>query len=170
MKTVSQIEQKTKAVNMDVKEAIPVREKERGMKTAIKPELKDVGDRKEEKRGGTVCIAYGNGCPRSRMSAAKLSLYFGANGWNIEEDIKKADLVLVSTCGVNQRAEKKSLRLLAIANRKKKADTRMVVVGCLAGINPEVLVEKFDPIVIAPIETEKLDDLIGAKIKLKILS
>ncbi|MFC1633973.1 radical SAM protein [Planctomycetota bacterium] len=126
--------------------------------------MKTVG--KVARRVGTVCIAYANGCPRSRMSAARLYPYFEANGWQIGQDLKKADLVLVSTCGVNQRAEKKSLRLLSIANRKKKTDAQLVVLGCLAGINKKVIIEKFDPMVIAPIEMEILDDFIGADVKL----
>ena len=114
----------------------------------------------------TVCIAYGNGCSRSRTFAAKLFPYFKANDWAFTQDLKKADLVLVSTCGVNQRAEKKSLRLISIADRKRKRDSRLVITGCLAGINEKVLVDKFDPIVIAPVVSKKFDDVIDAKVKL----
>ena len=114
----------------------------------------------------TVCIAYGNGCSRSRMFAAKLFPYFKANDWAFTQDFKRADLVLVSTCGVNQRAEKKSLRLISIANRKRKRNSRLAIIGCLAGINEQVLVEKFDPIVVAPSAPEKFDDVIDAKVKL----
>lgn len=114
----------------------------------------------------TVCIAYGNGCSRSRMFAAKLFPYLKANDWSFTQDFKKADLVLVSTCGVNHRAEKKSLRLLSIVDRKRKRDSRLVITGCLAGINEKILIDKFDPIVIAPIVSEKLDDVIDAKVKL----
>ena len=177
MKTVCRVSQETGTAATDVKktekigmaanEAIAVCDDALGTQTTHESSLKAREVRTEQIRVGTVCIAYGNGCPRSRISAAKLYPYFEANGWHIEHDLKKADLVLVSTCGVNQRAEKKSLRLLSIANRKKKTNTRLVVLGCLAGINKKVLAEKFDPIVIAPIEAEKLDDLIGAKIKLK---
>lgn len=101
------------------------------------------------------------------MAAAKLYPYFEANGWDLTQDFRKADLVLVSTCGVNQRAENKSLRLLSIVNRKRKPDSQFVIVGCLAGINEEVLLEKFNAIVIAPFASEKLDDVIDAKVKLR---
>lgn len=114
---------------------------------------------------GTVCIAYANGCPRSRMSAARLFPYFGINGWRFDQDFAKADLVLVSTCGVNQRAEKKSLRLLSVANRKRKPGSRLVVLGCLAGINKETLLRKFNATVIPPTAMADLDDVIGARAK-----
>lgn len=114
----------------------------------------------------TVCVAYGNGCSRSRTFAARLFPYFKVNDWAFTQDFKRADLVLVSTCGVNQRAEKKSLRLISIVDRKRKRDSRLVIIGCLAGINEKILVDKFDPIVIAPIASEKFDDVIDAKVKL----
>ena len=47
--------------------------------------------REEGKSGGIVCIAYGNGRPRSKMSAARLFPYFDANGWKITNDFRKAD-------------------------------------------------------------------------------
>jgi len=100
------------------------------------------------------------------MSAARLHPYFEKNGWSLTQDIRKADLVLVSACGVNQRAEKKGLRLLSIVNRKRKRDSQFIILGCLAGINPQLLLEKFNALVISPIEIQNLDAIINAKIKL----
>ncbi|MFC1636102.1 radical SAM protein [Planctomycetota bacterium] len=176
MKTVSQGVQKTKTVDRDAKETenifrdangvTAICDEAHGMKTICESGHRVKEAREEKKSGGIVCIAYANGCPRSRMSAAKLYPYFEANGWDITQDFKKADLVLVSTCGVNQRAEKKSLRLLSSVNRKRKSDSQFVILGCLAGINPEILLDKFDATVISPIASAKLDDVIKAKVKL----
>ncbi|MHC4464481.1 MAG: radical SAM protein [Planctomycetota bacterium] len=121
---------------------------------------------KDVSRSRTVCIAYANGCPRSRMFAAKLFPYFEVNGWNITQKMRRADLVLVSTCGVNQRAEKKSIRLLSIVDRKRKRDSQFVVVGCLPGINEKAILEKFNAIAIGPTASANLDDVINAKVKL----
>lgn len=128
--------------------------------TITKTARKDVG------RTGTVCIAYANGCPRSRMSTARLFPYFEANGWNVRQNLRQADLVVVSTCGVNQRAEKKSIRLLSIANKKRKNDSQFVVLGCLPGINEETILEKFNAIAISPTASANLDQVINAKVKL----
>ncbi len=122
--------------------------------------------RKEERTARTVCIAYANGCPRSRMGAARLFRYFEVNGRSLTQDIGKADLVLVSTCGVNQRAENKSIRLLSIANRKRRRDSHFVVLGCLAGINKEMLLEKFNATLITPTAMADLDEFINARVKL----
>jgi len=114
----------------------------------------------------SVCIAYANGCPRSRMDAALLFSYFKANGWQVKQNLKEADMVLVSTCGVNQRSERKSIRLVSIANKKRKADSKLVVIGCLAGINAKDLVEKFHAILIPPVHLGSFDHIINAKVKL----
>ena len=113
-----------------------------------------------------VCIAYANGCPRSRMGAARLFPYFTANGWDVTQNFRKADMVVVSTCGVNKRAERKSIRLLSIADRNRKPNSKLVVLGCLAGINAEVLNHKFNATLVPPVGSAKLDQIIEAKVKL----
>ena len=177
MKTVCQVGQKTGTVDMDAKETENIRRAANSgtaicddalrIKSRDESAHRAMNVRKAKISGGTVCIAYGNGCPRSRMSTARLFPYFDANGWKITHDFRKADLVLVSTCGVNQRIEKKSLRLLSIVNRKRRPESQLVIIGCLAGINEDILKKKFNATVIAPIASEKLDDVIDAKTKLR---
>ena len=100
------------------------------------------------------------------MGAARLFPYFKANGWDITQNFRKADVVLVSTCGVNKRAERKSIRLLSIADRNRKCNSKLVVLGCLAGINEKVLNEKINATLVPPIASGKLDQIINAKVKL----
>lgn len=111
----------------------------------------------------SVCIAFANGCPRSRVDAALLYSYFIANGWDIKQNLKKADLVLVSTCGVNNRSERKSMRLLSIANKKRRKSSKLIIIGCLAGINKKILLERFDACLIPPKELSALDQIINAR-------
>jgi len=115
----------------------------------------------------SVCIAFANGCPRSRMETAKLFSYFEQNGWEIKEQIEEADLVLVSTCGVNETSEKKSVSLISVADKKRKKDSQLVILGCLAGINEEQLKEQFQATLIPPAKIDNIDSAIGAAIKLK---
>ena len=114
-----------------------------------------------------VCIAFAAGCLRSEMSTALLFAYFEANGLEIKERIHSADLVLVSTCGVNIRSEEHSMRLLSSVDKKRKAGSTLVVCGCLAGINKSRIQNEFDAVAISPIEMGKLDELISAKVKLR---
>ncbi len=112
----------------------------------------------------SACIAFANGCPRARVNAALLFSYFEANGWSIRQSFRQADLVLVFTCGVNQRSEKKALRLLSIADRQRAPTSRLVVLGCLPGINPEALGNGFDALLVPPSQADALDGIIDAKV------
>jgi tRNA A37 methylthiotransferase MiaB len=115
----------------------------------------------------SVCIAFAAGCHRSEMSTAMLFAYFEANGWEIKEWFQDVDIVLVSTCGVDLRSEEHSMRLLSIVDKKRKADSTLVVCGCLAGINQSRIQKDFDVVTISPIEMGKLDEVINAKVKLQ---
>ncbi len=113
-----------------------------------------------------VCIAYVNGCPRSAMDVALLHDYFKANNYTVTRKFQEADLVVCSTCGVDVLCEEKSIKYLSIADKKRPKDSQFIILGCLAGINEERIRENFDAIVIPPVRLSKLDEVIGAKVKL----
>lgn len=113
-----------------------------------------------------VCIAFGNGCPRAMVDTALLFDYFRANGWEIVDEIEAADLVVVTSCGFVASAEDSSLRMLKIAEGRTRASARMVIVGCLAGIDEDKLHREFDADVVAPREIERLDEIIGATVRI----
>jgi len=166
MESVCQDERGTSAVSGEVKAAGILCREADAATAVLERSHGTAAARREARKPGTVCIAYANGCPRSRMAAARLFPYFAVNGWKLEQDFGKADLVLVSTCGVNQRAERKSIRLLSIADKKRRPDSRFVVLGCLAGINKEALLKKFKATVIAPTALADLDEVTEARVKL----
>ncbi|GBC60945.1 hypothetical protein DENIS_1905 [Desulfonema ishimotonii] len=92
----------------------------------------------------TACIAFAQGCPRSRLDAALLMKYFRVNQWGLTNNLREADMILVATCGFTAEHEDKSINFLAIAERKKKPDARIVAFGCLPGINRQRIVDEFD--------------------------
>ncbi len=121
--------------------------------------------------GGTedsrkVCIAFARGCPRNEMDTAWLFAYFRANGWQITNHAREAEVVVCATCAFNGDNERHSLRLLGLLRRKMKPGARLIVTGCLAGIVPERVRTSFDAVVIAPVEMQRLDELIGARVRL----
>lgn len=105
-------------------------------------------------------VRFALGCPRSQMDGALILNYLTANGWTLSDDIRKANLVLVFTCGVTQREEDISLRCVAATARKKSAEAPLVILGCLAGINPQRLAE-YGCICIPPKDLDRLDEVIG---------
>lgn len=116
--------------------------------------------------GPRVCVAFGLGCPRSEVDTARLIEFFRANGWSICDSIEEADLVLVMTCGFCGRFEDLSFELLEAAERRRRPDSRMIVGGCLAGINPTRLTQAFDAELVAPKDTARFQKLINATVPL----
>ena len=115
----------------------------------------------------SVCIAFAAGCTRNKADTALLFAYFRANGWKIRKRIQDANLVLVATCGFDIRLEKRSVGLLTIADNKRKKGSKLVVIGCLAGINESQIRSNFNVITIPPAELARLDDVIEATVKLR---
>jgi tRNA A37 methylthiotransferase MiaB len=114
-----------------------------------------------------ACFTFVMGCPRSMIDASLLMDYFRLNGWEITTEIRRAKLVLVGTCGFSSGAEEKSINYLLITERLKSKEAKLVVFGCLAGINKDRIIREADAIVIEPKNLDKLDDIIHATIKLK---
>ncbi len=115
----------------------------------------------------SVCVCFAAGCPRSQTDVARLIAYFRANGLKTDSRIQDADLIVVATCGVEQREQQRSMNLLKVAQTKRKPGSHLCVVGCLVGINPSVVEEKFsDVTLVGAGATDKFDDLIGARTKL----
>jgi ribosomal protein S12 methylthiotransferase len=114
----------------------------------------------------TACVVFVYGCPRSMMDASKFIAYLKTNGWDVINDYKKADLILLGTCGFNSTSEEKSLNFLSIACNKKRSDARLIAFGCLAGINEEIINSNYDALAVNAKNVNELDWLIGAQIKL----
>jgi MiaB/RimO family radical SAM methylthiotransferase len=115
----------------------------------------------------TVCIAFAGGCSRAKVDTALLFDYFEANGWTRIETIEDADLVVVTSCGVDQSAEDVSIRLVQAADRRRRPDSSLAITGCLAGIFEDRLREEFGAVVVPPRDYGRLDELIGASTRLQ---
>jgi tRNA A37 methylthiotransferase MiaB len=116
--------------------------------------------------GRSVCITFAQGCPRSQIDTALLFRYFRLNGWRLEDNVEDADMILVSTCGVNVSCEQASIRYLSMVENARKNGTQLVVLGCLAGISESELSRRFDAVMVPPVGIEKLDDITSATVKL----
>lgn len=115
----------------------------------------------------TVCIAFAVGCPRNQTDTAWLTSYFRANGWTLVQRPQHADLVVVSTCGFAADVEEESVRLVSLLHEKRREESKLIVVGCLAGINPNRVVQPFGATAIRPADIHQLDRLIGATVPLQ---
>jgi len=108
----------------------------------------------------SACVAFGLGCPRAQVDTARVCEYVRANGWSIAQTLEEADVVLVTVCGFNADYERRSLRLLASANRRRRPGSRLIVVGCQAGIDETRLHATFDADLVPPKRNADLDEIL----------
>lgn len=116
--------------------------------------------------GRTVCFAFAKGCPRSMASMGLLVEYFNANGWAVTTSIGDADMVVCGCCAFDAYSEAASFGYLSIIEKKKRPDARIVVFGCLPGINGPRLLEKFDVTPVASKDIGNMDLIINATTKI----
>ena len=107
---------------------------------------------------------FSAGCIRRGLDTIHMQRYFQVNGWALTRWIRRADLIIVATCGVVRLNEINSLKGIAEAARKKRASARIVVTGCLPIINPEEIHKLGDFICVPTKQDDKLDAIIQAKI------
>ncbi len=74
------------------------------------------------------------GCARNEVDSEEIAARLAADGWQLVDDAKEAEIALVNTCGFIESAKKDSVdALLEAASLKDGGLTRAVVaVGCMA--------------------------------------
>lgn len=107
---------------------------------------------------------FSAGCIRRGLDTIHMQRYLQVNGWELTSRMRRADLIIVATCGVVKLNELNSLRGIEEAVRKKYASARIVVTGCLPAINPDAVKKLGNFIVIPTKQDERLDEIIDAKI------
>jgi tRNA A37 methylthiotransferase MiaB len=98
------------------------------------------------------------------VDVARFFAYLETNGWILVEDVGRADLILVACCGVHQGAEDSGFASLAHVDKRRKAGSTLVAVGCLPGICEERLLRTFDVYAVPPTKAELLDEIIQARV------
>ncbi len=114
----------------------------------------------------TVCFAFANGCPRSLVNMSLLVEFFKANGWAVTTRLSDASMVVFACCAFDLYNEETSFGFLKIAMGKISKDARMVVFGCLPGINKARLLNEYNVTAVPPTAIANFDELIDAKVKL----
>ncbi len=76
------------------------------------------------------------GCDKNRVDLEKMLGNLESNGFNITNDITKADIVIINTCSFILDARKESIEtILNTAKLKGKGVEKIIVTGCLNNMN-----------------------------------
>ena len=106
-------------------------------------------------------------CPRRSLDASRLYRYFVENDLRPVDYPKKADLIVIYTCGGFKPDEEISILTIEQVLKSVRAlnkFAKVIVTGCLPRIDPERLKSYDTVLIIPPEDLGKLDSLIQAKV------
>lgn len=102
-----------------------------------------------------IFIVANDSCNRRKLDAARLVRYFILNGCQIVSDPERADHIIFVTCAFS--SEKKDICIRYIKALSSLA-TKLVVVGCLPGTDPDALQCEFGGYSLVTRELDLIDD------------
>ena len=102
--------------------------------------LEPAGITRPEPEPGPLKKAYvkSYGCQMNAYDAARMADVLGAEGYTATESVEDADVVVLNTCHIREKAAEKvyselgRLRVLKQERRSRGLNTRIVVAGCVA--------------------------------------
>lgn len=111
--------------------------------------------------GKSLYVAGQVSCAGSRIYVKRYEDFIKLQGSHVTEDIRKADIVLVDTCAASSFKEEESLDLIKNSQTTAKEGAKVIVCGCLAGINPQRLQENFKGEFFSPKNEKQLASILG---------
>lgn len=105
------------------------------------------------------------GCQMNEHDSAQMAGILSGMAYNMTEDLSVADLVLVNTCSIRQKAEAKAYSLLGRLKKfkEKRPDLKIVVTGCVAQQEGQRLFQRvpYLNLVIGPRGIPRLSELLA---------
>jgi tRNA A37 methylthiotransferase MiaB len=75
------------------------------------------------------------GCPNRYLDTEKYKQFFLKNGYTLIDQPEKADYILINTCAFRKFEEDRSIGKIQEFKKRKKPEAKIVICGCLPGIN-----------------------------------
>lgn len=104
-----------------------------------------------------------NGCPENQIDVARVRTYLQLNGWRTVDDPASADLILFNGCGLTNEMVNSSVATVKQLQDDAKADSQVMVWGCLPKIEPGALSQVYQGPTFSERELHKLDEIINAE-------
>ncbi len=86
------------------------------------------------------------GCPRNIVDSEIMLNSLLKEDFELVDDISKADLFIVNTCGFLEESREEAYEILEELFEKKKAKSKVIVTGCMVKLFSKELKEKFSEI------------------------
>jgi len=109
-------------------------------------------------------------CDRRVLELEQVKAWLTGNGFKLSEnhwDVDpRADIIILTTCGVTQLHEDFTFSMLDRIKAKKKPGAMVILGGCVPEINPKRVSEEFDGPTFSPKSYYKLDAILNLPLKL----
>ena len=110
------------------------------------------------------------GCQMNAYDAARMADVLGAEGYAATDSVEEADVVVLNTCHIREKAAEKvfsevgRLRVLKAERAKEGLDTRIVVAGCVAQAEGSEILHRSPAVdvVVGPQSYHRLPELLAA--------
>ncbi len=86
------------------------------------------------------------GCAKNTVDSESIAVILNRAGHSATENIKKADILIVNTCGFIEQARQESLDVLRDLAQTKRANQFLIAAGCFSQRSPQLLVEQIPQI------------------------
>jgi threonylcarbamoyladenosine tRNA methylthiotransferase CDKAL1 len=94
-------------------------------------------------RGKRLYVAGQLSCASSRVSFSRYEEFILRHGAERAKGVGDADIILFDTCAFNAEREQQSLGLIREHEQAAKPEAKLIVTGCLAGISPDKIQDKY---------------------------
>lgn len=81
-------------------------------------------------------VVYNLGCKVNKYECDCLAHMLAERGYEVSENLERADIYIINTCAVTGEAERKSRQCVARC-RKFNKDAQIIIMGCASQNNPE---------------------------------
>ena len=117
------------------------------------------------------------GCQMNAYDAGRMADVMGAEGYTATETVEEADVILLNTCHIREKAADKvyselgRLRVLKAARAEAGHDTRIVVAGCVAQAEGAEILARAPAVdvVVGPQNYHRLPDLLARSARAQIV-
>lgn len=113
-----------------------------------------------------VYLSATSDCILAKYELEHLHTYFKINGWDVVDDKKDAEMIILNTCGLVPYKERESLDSIDNHLQVLGRSQELVLTGCLVKMNCSELDDKFRGFRFGRTEAELLDKYVEAQIPL----
>ena len=106
------------------------------------------------------------GCEKRKLDSQRIINYFLINKYELTENLKISDIIVIITCAFNKEFEDLSIKKINQLYNSRKSNSKIIISGCLPSINRKKFEEYKDLILIPILDINRFDEITHFKIKL----